>query len=464
MRSRCVAAGDTYDIKGSKLPIFTTPLALPRRDRGALCASARLVGRGLQQLRRPRSLRTVELEGDRAVCSPLTCHMRPGGARRAAGFGGDNRTRSLRELHLPALRIAIDVAEERITRVNRRLVRTQRTELVELEPGVRVGKLYRALDSVALWIPCRKGPLLSTALMLVSAARVAGVERIVALMPPRADGSADPGTLAAARLAGANVCLVGNGVALIAAATLTARKSFALAWRASFGPGPRRGIAVAMGMAGMFGVKTVVGIGPTDCAVLADDSADPELVAWDLASEAEHGADSASLLVTPSEALARAVSERLALIIERAEPARRGHLQAVFGESGRGLLVVSPSFDAACALAARFAPEHLSIVCSPERRATALQTVVAGEVLLGAHTPFAAANYALGITAVLPTNGTARSLSGITARDMLRVTTLGELDSTALTRLGPTIESLASYEGMPCHAAAVRARYQRHKR
>jgi histidinol dehydrogenase len=361
---------------------------------------------------------------------------------------------AVRELP-PALRGAIDVAEERIARVNRRLV--PKDEVVELEPGVRVGELYRALDSVALWIPCRKGPLLSTALMLVTAARVAGVERIVALMPPRSDGSADPGTLAAARLAGAQTCLVGNGVALIAAATHGTATLPRVA--GVFGPGPG-GIAVAMGMAGMFGLKTVVGIGPTDCAVLADESADPELVAWDLASEAEHGADSASLLVTPSAALARAVAERLALIIESAEPTRGAYLRRVFGAAGRGLLVATPTFNAACALAARFAPEHLSIVCRPDRQARALTTVVAGEVLLGAETPFAAANYALGITAVLPTNGAARSLSGITARDMLRVTTLGELDAAALARLAPTIEQLARYEGLPCHAAAITARTQ----
>jgi histidinol dehydrogenase len=394
----------------------------------------------------------VAAEGDRAVLAATASYDRvPLDALRVSEATVERAVRQLP----PALRTALDLAEERIARVNRRLV--PKDEVVELEPGVRVGELYRALDSVALWIPCRKGPLLSTALMLVTAARVAGVERIVALMPPRADGSADPGTLAAARLAGAHTYLVGNGVALIAAATHGTESLPRVA--GVFGPGPG-GIAVAMGMAGMYGLKTVVGIGPTDCAVLADDSADPELIAWDLASEAEHGADSASLLVTPSAALARAVSERLALIIERAEPARRSHLQAVFGEAGRGLLVVSPSFDAACALAARFAPEHLSIVCSPARQARALHTVVAGEVLLGAQTPFAAANYALGITAVLPTNGAARSLSGITSRDMLRVTTLGELDSAALLRLGPTIEALASYEGMPCHGAALRARYQ----
>lgn len=353
----------------------------------------------------------------------------------------------------PELRTAIKVARARIERVNQELM--PRDVVRELEPGVQVGELYRPLDSVALWIPCRKGPLVSTALMLVTAARVAGVPRIVVLMPPRADGSADPGTLAAARLAGAHACFVGNGVALLAAA---AHGTASLPRVAGvFGPGPG-GIAVAMAMAGMFGLKTVVGIGPTDCAVLADDSADPRLVAWDLASEAEHGPDSAALLATPSAELAGAVAAELGAIIAGAEPNRRENLRQVFGQAGRGMLVVTPDFDAACELAAKFAPEHLSVVCSPERRPTAISTAVAGELLLGSHTPFAAANYAIGITAVLPTNGAARALSGITARDMLRTTTLGELDDVALAGLTPTIQTLARYEGLPCHAAAVGAR------
>jgi histidinol dehydrogenase len=431
-----------------QIPIFTSPSgeaaieARLARRRAWLDAS--LLG-SVQEI-----FAQVAADGDRAVLAATERHDRV--RLESLRVPEAAVERAVRELS-PPLRNAIDVAGERIARVNRRLV--PKDDVVELEPGVRVGELYRALDSVALWIPCRKGPLLSTALMLVSAARVAGVERIVALMPPRSDGSADPGTLAAARLAGARTCLVGNGVALIAAATHGTESLPRVA--GVFGPGPG-GVAVAMGMAAMYGLKTVVGIGPTDCAVLADDSADPELVAWDLASEAEHGADSASLLVTPSAALARAVAERLAVVIEGVDPTRRAYLRQVFGEAGRGLLVVTPTFDAACALAARFAPEHLSIVCKPERQALALETIVAGEVLLGAQTPFAAANYALGITAVLPTNGAARSLSGITARDMLRITTLGELDAAALARLAPTIERLAEYEGLPCHAAAVRAR------
>ncbi len=395
----------------------------------------------------------VRAHGDRALLDATQRY--DGVALPSAAVAEPDIERAIAELP-SELGAAIEQARTRIERVNRELL--PKDTLREIEPGVRVGELYRALDSVALWIPCRKGPLLSTALMLVCAARVAGVPRIVALMPPRADGSADPGTLAAARLAGARECFVGNGVALIAAATHGTESLPRVA--GVFGPGPG-GIAVAMAMAGMFGLKTVVGIGPTDCAVLADDTADPRLVAWDLASEAEHGPDSAALLATASERFARAVAAELASIIEAAPAARLSNLRHVFGEGGRGMLVVSPSFSAACALAARFAPEHLSIVCRPEAESEALASAVAGEVLLGANTPFAAANYAIGITAVLPTNGAARALSGITARDMLRTTTLGALDANALALLTPTIEALAHYEGLPCHARAARARFER---
>jgi histidinol dehydrogenase len=392
----------------------------------------------------------VKQEGDRAVLAATRTH--DGVELEALRVPEPAIEQALASLSAE-LRTAIKVARARIEWVNRELM--PRDVVREMEPGVRVGELFRPLDSVALWIPCRKGPLLSTALMLVTAARVAGVPRIVALMPPRADGTADPGTLAAARLAGAHACFVGNGVGLLAAVTHGTESLPRVA--GVFGPGPG-GIAVAMAMAGMYGLKTVVGIGPTDCAVLADDSADARLVAWDLASEAEHGPDSAALLATPSEAFARAVATELTGIIQGAEPGRRENLRQVFGPAGRGMLVVSPDFEASCQLAARFAPEHLSVVCRPELRTSAISSAVAGELLLGSYTPFAAANYAIGITAVLPTNGAARSLSGITARDMLRTTTLGELDQVALSTLAPTIATLARYEGLPCHAAAAEAR------
>ncbi len=430
------------------IPVFSIPrdqaIVAERMARREALTDARLI-EGVQS-----AFSKVRADGDRAVLAATVEH--DGVALHSSRVPESEIERALATLPAELL-TAVEDARARIDRVNRDLL--PRDSIREVEPGVRVGELYRPLDSVALWIPCRKGPLLSTALMLVTAARVAGVPRITVLMPPRADGTADPGTLAVARLAGADACYVGNGVALIAAAT---HGTETLARTAGvFGPGPG-GIAVAMAMAGMFGLKTVVGIGPTDCAVLADDSADARLVAWDLASEAEHGPDSASLLVTPSENLARAVAAELTRIIAGTEATRRANLVEVFGEAGRGMLVVSPDFASACVIAAKFAPEHLSIVCRPELRAIALASTVAAEVLLGPYSPFSAANYAIGITAVLPTNGAARSLSGITARDMLRATTLGQLDAAALARLTPTIGALARYEGLPCHAAAAEAR------
>lgn len=430
------------------VPVLVCPrdqaLVAERMTRRAALVDTTLVG-GVQAI-----FSQVKLEGDRAVVATTKQYDQV--ELEALRVPESDIQKAIAELPTE-LRRAIEIARERIERVNVELV--PRDVVREIEPGVRVGELYRPLDSVALWIPCRKGPLLSTALMLVTAARVARVPRIIALMPPRPDGSADPGTLAAAHLAGADACFVGNGVALLAAVTHGTEGLPRVA--GVFGPGPG-GIAVAMAMAGMFGLKTVVGIGPTDCAVLADDSADARLVAWDLASEAEHGPDSASLLATPSAAFARAVAAELTSIIANAEPTRQQNLRQVFGEAGRGMLVVTPDFAAASALAASFAPEHLSIVCRPELRDEAIRSAVAGEVLLGSHTPFSAANYAIGITAVLPTNGAARAISGVTARDMLRTTTLGELDGAALAALTPTIGTLARYEGLPCHAAAAEAR------
>jgi histidinol dehydrogenase len=432
----------------SVVPVLVCPrdeaIVAERMSRREALIDAHLVN-GVQTI-----FSQVKEQGDRAVLAATRAH--DGVELRALQVPESEFERAIAELPAELLS-AIRVARSRIERVNRELV--PRDVIREMEPGVRVGELYRPLDSVALWIPCRKGPLLSTALMLVTAASVARVPRIIVLMPPRADGSADPGTLAAARLAGAQDCFVGNGVALLAAATHGTESLPRVA--GVFGPGPG-GIAAAMATAGMFGLKTVVGIGPTDCAVLADDSADPRFVAWDLASEAEHGPDSASLLVTPLEAFASAVARELTRIISGAPVTRRENLRHVFGATGRGMLVVSPDFTSACALVSRFAPEHLSIVCRAERQAAAVSSTVAGEVLLGSYAPFAAANYAIGITAVLPTNGAARALSGITSRDMFRTTTLGQLDEAALATLTPAIVTLARYEGLPCHAAAAEAR------
>jgi histidinol dehydrogenase len=213
-----------------------------------------------------------------------------------------------------------------------------------------------------------------------------------------------------------------------------------------------------MAIAGCLGKRTALGLGPTDCAILADEGASPENLALDLLAEAEHGKDSCSLLVTPSRELAVAVQAELVRRIAELPSARRDILEWVLGPRGFGALVVAP-FSEAVALVNELAPEHLMLVGA---RAEACAPLIrnAGEVLLGAHSAFAAANYAIGVTAVLPTNGHARTTSAVTALDFLKLSTTARLDRAALRALTPTVVELATAEGMACHAHSLAARVE----
>jgi len=322
----------------------------------------------------------------------------------------------------PSLREAVDTAIRHVREVNLALLPESRE--FGIRPGTVVGERAVPLDAVGIWIPSRKGPLLSTAIMLVTAARAAGVGTVVVGMPPRPDGLADPATAAAAKLAGADRIVVGNGVAVIAAfacGTASIPETDGV-----FGPGPG-GIAAAMFAAMMRGKRSAPGIGPSDCAVLAERTA-----------------------------------ESLRRIIAESEPPRRGYLEAVFGPSGRGAIVIASDLDRACAFLNDYAPEHLMIVCEPETEREALKRIRhAGEILLGPDTPFSAANYGIGITAVLPTNRFARAYSGVTARDMMKVSTIGRLNEDALRGIAPVIREFARCEGLSAHQAAADIRLRR---
>lgn len=349
-------------------------------------------------------------------------------------------------------RDAVEAAVRNIREVNEALM-PQPEWRKEIRPGTVIGEKSTPLDSVGLYIPARKGPLVSTALMLVTSARVAGVRNIVVGMPPQEDGLANPSTVAAAHVAGADIFVVGNGVAIIAG--MTAGSESVPEVDGIFGPGPA-GIAAAMSVAFSHGKKTVVGIGPTDCAVIADESASPEWVARNLMCEAEHGPDSSVLLATTSAEFAEQVVKVISARIPGVEEKRRQILSRVFGEGGMGTIAVVPDMDSACRIIDEYAPEHLMVSCDEKSREEVLRKVKnAGEILLGHNTPFSAANYAIGITAVLPTNGFARAFSGITCKDMIKTSTIGALSEAALNELKSTIDALGEHEGLPCHVDAA---------
>jgi histidinol dehydrogenase len=353
----------------------------------------------------------------------------------------------------PRFKKAVGKAIANITEVNEALMPEPEWRR-QIRPGTVIGEKSTPLDSVGLYVPARKGPLVSTALMLVTAAKVAGVREIVVGMPPQENGQANPSTVAAARMAGATQFVVGNGVAIIAGMTVGTESVPEV--DGIYGPGPA-GIAAAMSVAFSYGKRTVVGIGPTDGAIIADESADPDWIARNLMCEAEHGADSSVLLVTTSRMLADQVARILQERIPCVREDRKLILTAVFGEQGLGAVVVVPDMIHACRIINEFAPEHLMVACTEKIQEEVLARVKnAGEILLGHFTPFSAANYAIGITAVLPTNGFARSFSGITCKDMLKTSTIGGLSESALKELLETIEEIGLHEGLPCHVEAAR--------
>ena len=351
---------------------------------------------------------------------------------------------------------AIHHARQNIEEVNEYLL-GDRIRTTEIRPGTIIGEKISPLESVGLWVPARKAPLVSTALMLVGGAKVAGVKRIVVGMAPTAEGRADPVSVVAARLAGATDIVVGNGVGIIAGFSMGTETIPEV--DGIFGPGPG-GIAAAMSVAFSYGKKTVLGIGPTDSAIICDDTADPEILAYDMINEGEHGVDSASILVTTSMDVAQQTLDILTDLVDKAPESRKDILDSVFSENGMGTIVYCNSIAAALELIDDFAPEHMIIKCSKNNEQAVLEKVKnAGEILIGNYAPFTAGNYAIGITAVLPTNGFARNISGITAKDMVKVSTIGELTKEALAELLPTIREIGRAEGLPSHVSAVEKRF-----
>jgi histidinol dehydrogenase len=198
-------------------------------------------------------------------------------------------------------------------------------------------------------------------------------------------------------------------------------------------------------------------LGPSESLVVADDSADVRLLAADLLIEAEHGDDSATLLVTPSRDLVTAVDEEITRQIAELPEPRRSYAAASLGRNGGAVIVESVA--EAIEVANLYAPEHMQLVVADED--SALSAVEhAGEVLLGQHTPFSLANYVVGIPAALPTGRFARVTEGITAKTFMKNVSIARASEQALTELGPSVIALADHEDFPAHAAAIRLRLE----
>jgi len=220
------------------------------------------------------------------------------------------------------------------------------------------------------------------------------------------------------------------------------------------GPGSPA-VQAAKILAQLEGVEAPMLYGPSEGLILADDSADPTLVAADLLNEAEHGHDSAAILVTPARALVEAVRREVETQLAALPEPRRAY--ATSATTVYGGAIITRDLDEAIAFTNEYAPEHMQ-VATRDALFVAARIENAGEILVGQNAPIAAANFAVGIPTTLPTGGFAAVSSGITAHSFRKRSSIAYLTREALAGIADTTLALAEFEGFPQHAAAIRIR------
>jgi histidinol dehydrogenase len=349
----------------------------------------------------------------------------------------------------PELRVALELAAARITAFHEEQL--PRDLGWEDEQGVRLGLRWRPLEAVGLYVPGGTAAYPSSLLMNALPARIAGVGRI-AMTVPAPDGVLSPLVLAAARVAGVDeVYRIGGAQAIAALAFGT--ETIAPVDKI-VGPGNAWVAEAKRQVFGRVGIDLVAG--PSEILVVADGDQDPEWIAADLLSQAEHDAVAQAILVTDSPALADAVAaavERQLQILPRREIAAASWRDF-------GAIIVLADLDEAPALVDRLAPEHLELlVADPDAMAARIRH--AGSIFLGAHTPEVIGDYVGGPNHVLPTGRTARFASGLSVFDFLKRTTLLGCSPRAFAALAPIATTLAAAEGLDGHARALALRLER---
>ncbi|HKT14221.1 MAG TPA: histidinol dehydrogenase [Allosphingosinicella sp.] len=322
---------------------------------------------------------------------------------------------------------------------------------VETMPGLLVRKVWRPLDRVGLYVPGGKTPLFSTLLMLALPARAAGVGEIVVATPPIPGGGLDPVMALAAESCGIESVWTIGGAQAIAALAFGAGGIARV--DKICGPGNAYVAEAKAYVSGLPGGPAIdMPAGPSELLVIADGSADAALVAADLLGQAEHDPSAQVLLVTTSAALAEAVESRL-----RASAERLPRSAIALASLANARLLVAADLGEAVEIANLYAPEHLSIAVE-DAEALVPSVRNAGAVFAGGLAAETFGDYLAGSSHVLPTDGAARSWSGISVHSFLKAISVQSVSREAATRLAGPAAALARLEGLEAHALAADAR------
>ncbi|MGL4228141.1 MAG: histidinol dehydrogenase [Tannerellaceae bacterium] len=386
----------------------------------------------------------IKLKGDSAV---QEYSQKFDGVAPANVLVTDDEIREANLLVTDQLKDAIYAAKANIEKFHA----AQRFEEIKVQtsPGVICWQKAVAIEKVGLYIPGGSAPLFSTVLMLAVPAMLAGCNEIVLCTPPDKKGKIHPAILFAATVAGVDKIYKIGGVQAIGAmayGTATVPKVYKI-----FGPGNQY-VTAAKQLVSLHGTAIDMPAGPSEVLVIADETANPQFVAADLLSQAEHGADSQSVLVATSQQVldnvAKAIEEQLAVLprMEIAKKALKGSFMISF-----------PTKEEIVEFTNYYAPEHL-IIQTKDYYTYAEHIVNAGSVFLGAFTPESAGDYASGTNHTLPTNGTARAYSGVNLDSYVKKITFQEITQEGLQHIGPTIELMAQEEQLGAHKHAVTIR------
>ncbi|MCU0512685.1 MAG: histidinol dehydrogenase [Anaerolineae bacterium] len=352
----------------------------------------------------------------------------------------------------PQVIAAIELAYDNIRRFHQEQM-PESMWFTEVKPGIMAGEKITPVASAGLYVPRGKGAFPSVMLMLATPAKVAGVPRVVVVTPPRPDGKADDASLVAAQICGIDEVYVVGGMQAVAALAFGTDSLPQVS--KIIGPGSSYVSAAKRLLYGT--VDVGLPAGPSESIILCDEHVDPRLAALDLLVEAEHGPESAATLVTHSRAVAEQVHAILPEYIAMLPEWRRAFVEKVLSEYGG--IMLTGSLAESIQFVNDYAPEHLEVLVKDPFIALN-QIKNAGEILLGELTPIPLANYALGLNAILPTGGFARTFSSVSVWDFLKRSGVGYLSRQGYEALQGAVTVLADYEDFPAHALALRQRNQ----
>ncbi len=352
----------------------------------------------------------------------------------------------------PSLKKAIETAAGNIQRFHEKQVQPE--EIIETMPGIKCWRKSVGIEKVGLYIPGGTAPLFSTVLMLGIPAKIAGCKEIVLASPPTPSPDGEgalihPAILFTAHLIGVTRIFKVGGVQAIAAmayGTENIPKVYKI-----FGPGNQY-VNCAKQLVQLDGVAIDMPAGPSEVCVLADESCDPSFVAADLLSQAEHGADSQVLLICTDESIVKKVHAEIEKQIQNLS--RRNIIEKALENSSA---VAIEDINEAIELVNEYAPEHLILACK-NADAIADKIANAGSVFLGNYSPESAGDYASGTNHVLPTNGYAKSYSGVSVDSFVKKITYQRITRNGLENIGNAVEEMAAAEGLDAHKSAISIR------